>query len=114
MSGGTWDYLQYRYTDVIEDIEKLIRDNGRLKTPEELKEESWGEPDWYEKYPEDKYYHKYPDEVIERFKEGLKVVKKAQVYMQRLDYLIAGDDREESFLERLEKELNKIEDEKSK
>jgi hypothetical protein len=108
MSGGTWEYLQYRYTDVVEDIEKLIRENGKLKTTEELKEESWRGFDWYEKYPEDKYHHKYPDKVIEKFKEGLEVIKRAQVYIQRLDYLIAGDDGEESFLERLEEELTKL------
>lgn len=113
MSGGTWEYLQYRYTDVIEDIERLIRKNGKLKTSNELKEESWREFDWYKKYPEDKYHHKYSDEVIEKFKEGLEVIKRAQIYMQRLDYLIAGDDGEDSFLERLEDELNKLNDGKS-
>ena len=111
MSGGTWDYLQYRFTDVVEDLEKLIRKNGRLRTTEEIRDESWRDPDWYEKYPEDKYHYKYPDEVIERFKEGLEVIKKAQIYMQRLDYLIAGDDGDESFVERLDKELAKLKEE---
>ena len=34
MSGGHWDYLQYRLTDVSEDIEKLIEKNGQPKSVE--------------------------------------------------------------------------------
>ena len=68
MSGGHWDYLQYRLTDVAEDIDKLIEKNGQPKTEEELKEERWCDDEWYEKYPEDKFHYKYSDEVIEQFK----------------------------------------------
>lgn len=106
MSGGHWDYVQYRFTDVSEDIEKLIEKNGHLKTDEELKEENWHGNDWYEKYPEDKFHYKYPEEVIEEFKKGAEIIKLAQIYMHRIDWLLSGDDGEESFLTRLKKELN--------
>ena len=108
MSGGQWDYIQYRFTDVVEDMKRLINKNGKLKTLEEMKEEGEWAADWYEKYPEDKYHHKYPDEVIEKFKEGIEIIEKAQTYIQRFDYLLSGDDGEESFLERLEEGLNKL------
>ena len=109
MSGGRWEYIQYRFTDIAEDIKKLVRDNGKPKTLEELKEESsWRDPEWYEKYPEDKYHYKYPDEVIEKFKEGVKIIEQAQVYMQRFDWLLSGDDGEDSFLKRLEEDLDKL------
>jgi hypothetical protein len=82
--------------------------NGVEKTPEELKNEGWRDPDWYKKYPEDKFHYQYPDEVIEKMKEGIEVLKRAQIYAQRIDWLLSGDDGEESFLKRLEKDLNEL------
>ena len=108
MSGGHWDYIQYRFTDIAEDIEKLIEVNGKEKTKEELREESWKDADWYEEYPEDKFHTKYPEEVIEEFKKGVEVIKQAQVYIQRLDWLLSGDDGEESFLRRLKDDLTNL------
>jgi hypothetical protein len=105
MSGGHWDYIQYRFTDIAEDIEKLIEQNGKEKTEEELNDTAWRDPDWYEKYPEDKFHTEYPEEVIEEFKKGLDIIKQAQVYIQRLDWLLSGDDGEETFLERLKDDL---------
>jgi len=109
MSGGAFDYKQWHIEQIADEVEKLIEKNGREKTREELKEEGWRNDDWYEKYPEELYHYKYPDEVIEKFKEGLKVLRLAAVYAQRIDWLISGDDGEESFLERLKEELEKIE-----
>ncbi len=108
MSGGHWDYLQYRFTDVVEDINKLVEKNGKEKTVEEMKDEGWRDPDWYEKYPEDKFHYKYPDEVIEEFKKGAKIIAEAQVYMQRIDWLVSADDGNESFIRRLADDLKKL------
>ena len=78
------------------------------KTKEELSE--WGsyDPEYYEKYPDEKYHCKYPDEVIEKFKEGVKILKQAEVYAQRIDWLLSGDDGDETFLERLKEDLDKL------
>jgi len=108
MSGGHWEYLQYRFTDVFEDIEKLIEKNGQPKSAEEIKENSWRDDDWYNKYPEDKFHYKYPEEVIEEFKKGAEIIKLAQIYMQRLDWLLSGDDGEESFIGRLKQDKEKL------
>ena len=108
MSGGHFDYNQYRIDQIADEIEQLIEKSGREKTKDELKEESWRDHTWYEKYPEDKFHHKYPDEVIEKFKEGLDILRKAAIYTQRIDYLVCGDDGEESFLKRLNDDLNKL------
>jgi hypothetical protein len=109
MSGGAFDYRQWHIEQIADDIEDLIEKNGREKTREELKDDFWHGPDWYEKYPEDLYHYKYPDEVIEKFKEGMKALRVAAVYAQRIDWLISGDDGEESFLERLKEELGQLE-----
>ena len=50
----------------------------------------------------------YKDEVVEKMKEGLDVIRKAYVYAQRIDYLLSGDDGEKSFLNRLQKDLDKL------
>jgi hypothetical protein len=109
MSGGHFDYIQTRFEwQIIEPIESLIENNGREKTKEELKEESWRGDDWYEKYPEDKFHYKYPDDIVDEFKNAVYYLKIAQIYTQRIDWLVSGDDGEDSFRRRLEEELNKI------
>jgi hypothetical protein len=105
MSGGHFDYDQYKIGYMADSIEKLIEQNGRKKTMEELKDENWRGSDWYEKYPEDLCHYKYPDEVIEEFKKGVELLKLAQIYAHRIDWLISGDDGNESFLKRLKEEL---------
>lgn len=111
MSGGHWDYNQYRFTEVIEDLKRCIEKNGKEKTKEELKDEGWRDYEWYERYPEDKYHPKYPDEAIEEFKKGIELIAKAQIYMHRIDWYLSGDDGDESFIRRLKEDLDKLNDE---
>ena len=108
MSGGHFEYNQHKIGYIADEIEQLIRKNGKEKTKEEMIDEGWRDPDWYEKYPEDKFHYKYPDEVIEEFKKGLEILRQAEVYAQRIDWLVSGDDGEESFLERLKEDLNNL------
>ena len=107
MSGGAFEYSQYKIGYIADQIEETVIKNGAKKTPEEIKND-WHNDEWYEKYPEDKFHYKYPDEVIEKMKDAVKALKIAQVYAQRVDWLLSGDDGEESFLRRLEKELNEL------
>ena len=108
MSGGAFNYDQYKIGFMVDQIEETVVKNGVEKTPEDLKNEGWRDPDWYKKYPEDLFHYKYPDEVIEKMKEGIEVLKRAQIYAQRIDWLLSGDDGEESFLRRLEEDLNEL------
>jgi hypothetical protein len=108
MSGGAFDYNQYKIGYIADQIEDTVFNNGREKTREEIKND-WHSDEWYEKYPEDLFHYKYPDEVIEKMKEAVKALKIAQVYAQRVYWLLSGDDGEESFLSRLEEDLKKIE-----
>lgn len=106
MSGGHFEYQQHRINDIIESIQEEIDKNGREKTKEELRE--WGgyDPEYYEKYPDEKFYYKYSDEIIEKFKLGVEKLKEAYIYAQRIDWLLSGDDKPETFLTRLKEELN--------
>jgi hypothetical protein len=40
--------------------------------------------------------------------EAVKVLKIAQVYAQRVDWFLSGDDGEESFLRRLDEDLENL------
>ena len=111
MSGGKFNYDQHKIGYIIDEIEQIIYKNGRKKTDEELKDESYRDYDWYEKYPEDLYHYEYPKEIIDEFKKGVHYLKLAYTYAHRIDWLLSGDDGDESFLERLKYELKKINDE---
>ena len=107
MSGGRFEYKQYDMNYIADQIEHEVLINGKKKTDDELKEERWKDADWYKKYPEDLYHYEYPEEVIEKFKESIDILRKAAIYAQRIDWLLSGDDGEETFLERLKKDLEK-------
>ena len=105
MSGGRFEYNQHKIGDIADTIEGVIKKNGRKKTKEELKDEGWRDPTWYEKDPEDLYHYKYPTEVIKEFKTAVGLLRLAQIYAHRIDWLLSGDDGEETFLQRLEEDL---------
>lgn len=96
MSGGHFDYGQYRIDQIAEDIAQIIRNNKN----EELDE--WGSRRGYF----------FPDEVVEEFKKAVKILDTAYVYVQRIDYLLSGDDGEDSFHFRLKEELSNLKERK--
>jgi hypothetical protein len=110
MSGGFFDYDQSKIKNMIDSIEDLIANNGRVKTEQEIIDGAWGafDDDYFNKYPEDMFWHKYPDEVIEEFKKGITHLQIAYIYAQRIDWLVSGDDGEESFIRRLNEDLSKL------
>ncbi len=108
MSGGRFDYREFAFNEIADQIEREIKINGKPKTTEELKEESWRDSDWYVKYPEDLNHYKYSDEVINEFAEAVVILRMAAIYTKRIDYLLSGDDGEETFLKRLYDELEKV------
>ena len=109
MSGGAFNYDQYKIGYIADEIEQAIKLSGKEKTKRELDEESWRDPDWYEKYPEDKFHYKYQDEVMDALKEAVRVLRIAQIYAHRVDWYFSGDDGEESFIERLKQDLDALE-----
>jgi hypothetical protein len=90
MSGGRFDYLQYRITEIIDGIEQEIRDNNVEPRKEYCFE-----------------LNNFKEETINEFKKGIELLKKAQIYAQRIDWLLSGDDSEESFHQRLSEDLSK-------
>ena len=77
MSGGHFDYAQFRIEDIVAGVEELIANNWREFTPATIAE----------------------------FRVGSFFLRTAAVYAQRIDWLVSGDDSEETFHQRLAKEL---------
>lgn len=88
MSGGTFYYRQYHITMIRERIEEELED--------ELHAAKTGKT---------KGHRKNPERIIKAYTEAVSALKIAEVYLDRIDWYIAGDDSEESFLQRLEEEL---------
>jgi hypothetical protein len=92
MSGGAFDYWQYHISQIADQIEGYIVNNNDLSLDE------WGTPRGRE----------YSPETVKRFKEGLFALRLAFIYAQRIDWLISGDDGENTFHQRLNRELDEI------
>lgn len=83
ISGGHFDYNQHRIRDIADSIESTIAKN-----------------------PESEY--KFSDKTIALFRKGVKALLVAETYAQRIDWLLSGDDGEETFHERLKADLKEI------
>ncbi len=92
MSGGHFNYKQYEIEHIADQVEQMIIDNES----EELDE--WGNT---------KGYH-FTEDTMAEFKKALVIIRQAQVYAQRIDWLVSGDDGEDSFLSRLKTDLEKL------
>lgn len=113
MSGGHFDYTQYRIADIYTKIEDYV--NGH--------ELDTGEVQYYvnDLYLEEedkdyirKHHHTIPnpygytEETLSEFRKGIEILKQAEVYAQRIDWLLSGDDGEENFHERLKEDLEEL------
>lgn len=116
MSGGHFDYQQYKIEEIADSVEVYL--NGHELDERDLEDyERDYEKGWYD---EDtiKYIRKHKrtipnhmefgNDTLKELRKGLKILRKAYVYAQRIDWLISGDDGEETFLERLKKDLKEI------
>ena len=97
MSGGAFDYLQFKFEDIADSIQDILDKQGQ---PREDSFSSWEAIDVYETFS---------PEVQTKFKEAIKIIKKAFIYAHRIDWFLSGDDSEKNFLKQLEEDLNKLE-----
>jgi len=84
MSGGHFDYNQFRISDIIDSIERLIENNNK--------------PDEYG------FCANFTKKTIGKFKKTQKVLKKAESMATRIDWLVSGDDGENTFHKRWKEE----------
>lgn len=92
MSGGHFQYQQYKLTEMADEIEQLIYTNDSDK------KNRWG----------DTIGAHYSRETIREFAQAVTLLNQAHAYVQRIDWLVSGDDDEDSFHSRLRIELGKL------
>ena len=52
--------------------------------------------------------HIHREDVQQIFKEGIEILKKAEIYAQRIDWYLSGDDGEDSLISRLKSDLDAL------
>ena len=92
MSGGHFNYKQRAFLDIADDIDSQIFDNNSTEKNE------WGNP----------IGNHYSPETITEFEKAVKALKLAYVYAQRVDWLLSGDDGEDSFHKRLQAQIGEL------
>jgi hypothetical protein len=88
MSGGHFDYRQYQIEDIADEIEELIEDN--------LFKDEYG------------YCRNYSEKTLDKLVEAVKALRIAEVYATRVDWLVSGDDDEDTFHQRLRADLREV------
>ena len=118
MSGGHFEYAQYHIGDIYCSIERYL--DGREINEDDI--------DWYikEHYLDEreidyirKHHRTIPNEsefskeTLVELKKAVHILKQAEIYAQRIDWLLSGDDGEESFHELLKEELEELENDET-
>jgi len=82
MSGGAFNYNDYHIHGIADQIEEYIRDNDDRPV--------------------------YDAETISRFRETVKLLRRAEVMVHRIDWLVSGDDGEDTFHKRLREDFERL------
>ncbi|MFW6219751.1 MAG: hypothetical protein ACOC33_02840 [bacterium] len=86
-----FDYLYFRFSEIVDIIEQEIKDNNAEPRPQ----------DFFEPY-------NFNEKTISEFRKGIEFIKKAQTYAHIIDKLLSGDYCEEDFHQRLAEEKKKL------
>lgn len=118
MSGGHFDYNQWRISEIADQLEDYIY--GHSIDEEDIEE--YIENHWLDDEEKEyvlKHKHTIPNrynfnkQTIKEFKKGLSILRKAYIYAQRIDWLLSADDGEENFHSRLKSELDNLKNKKN-
>ena len=89
MSGGFYEYKQYVLDEIADSIQLEIEQNDSTED---------------DGYGHDRGRH-YAPLVIDMMREAVMALRIAYIYAQHVDWLLSGDDSEDSFLRRLDEDL---------
>jgi len=84
ISGGHFQYTQYIIGDIANSIKSEIIKNRDAE-------------------------HKFSQKTINEFRKGINILKQAEIYANRIDWLLSCDDSEKTFHERLNDDLKGVE-----
>ncbi|MBR1526235.1 MAG: hypothetical protein IJ640_06200 [Prevotella sp.] len=105
MSGGHFDYKEWHINNIADNIEQEVIQCGK---PIPRQRWEYWQMEHFREHPEDAVNYAYPDPVLRRMEEAVYALRAAAIYAQRVDYLLSGDDGEESFERRLKEELAEL------
>ena len=118
MSGCHFEYAQCKIADIYYSIEEYL--NGREIDEDDI---DWYIKEHYLSEEEISYIrehhrtipnqYEFSEETLAEFKNAVHILKQAEIYAQRIDWLLSGDDGEDSFHERLKEELEKLENDET-
>ena len=105
MSGGAFEYQQFHIEEIADSIEKEIIEAGR-----EIPKEIWAKNHWYGSSfdDSDRTYPTYERKTIDIMKRAVYVLRMAYIYAKRIDWMLSGDDGEDTLVERLQEELQAL------
>ena len=105
MSGGAFEYQQYHIEEIADSIEQEIIEAGR-----EIPKEIWAKNHWYGSSfdDSDRTYPTYERKTIDIMKRAVYVLRMAYIYAKRVDWMLSGDDGEDTLVERLQEELQAL------
>ena len=105
MSGGAFEYQQYHIEEIADSIEQEIIEAGR-----EIPKEIWAKNHWYGSSfdDSDRTYPTYERKTIDIMKRAVYVLRMAYIYAKRIDWMLSGDDGEDTLVERLQEELQAL------
>lgn len=89
MSGGFFDYKQYKLSEIRDQLERVLN-NSVLDDDDNFREDGYN----------------LSEDVRVEFENAIKFLEVAEIYVQRIDWLLSGDDGEDQFFERLRNELH--------
>lgn len=93
MSGRYFEYNQYELKNIADSIEQVLIDwENKKKSPYE-DNIKWDFTD--------------PQTILE-LHNCMSLCRQVSIYIQRIDYFLAGDDNEKSFHKRLKKDMKKL------
>ena len=98
MSGGFFSYYQYQIHNMAESLELEIEKSMLPHKPEQCSER--GDPS--------NSFEPYPKEILELFRETADLLFLTEILFHRADWLLSGDDGNESYIKRLGKELDEF------
>ena len=107
MSGGAFDYKQYFIEYIADEIEQRLLKSGREIPQEVLSRDPW-HSHWEDDFDTPQLYPKYNRKTMDIMKRAVYVLRLAHIYAQRVDWMLSGDDGEDSLVERLEEELEEL------
>lgn len=89
MSGGHFNYQQYHLREIADEICQIIDNENELLIA------------GHESH--------YSPKTLAKFSKAEKLLRKAEVYVERIDRLMSYDDGEDDFHERLRSDLDELE-----